>query len=245
MLRGYQNGADVNGGLTFPVAFPGTISRPQTVTLASAALANGTFDILQNVKFYLTGDPNDIATLQGSWPNLGFSYNPQRPQLNGGFQISFDGIDWTTFSIKNPALTGSVGRRRSERPLDLDPAARQRHRKRRSGWHAWSLRSGDVLYPLRRSSRSHPLQDHVPSWPRNIICPARGRAAPVGSPCRRSGQELPALSASFTRLPSSILDPDPGTRGGRLDRSMRRLGLFFFSADAQVKQSGREEGSCC
>ena len=47
MLRGYENGADVNGGLTFPVAFPGTISKPQTVTLASSALANGTFDILQ------------------------------------------------------------------------------------------------------------------------------------------------------------------------------------------------------
>ena len=109
MLRGYENGADVNGGLTFPVAFPGTISRPRTVTLASSALANGTFDILQNVKFYLTCDPGDITTVQGSWPNLGFSYNPQRPQLNGGFQISFDGINWTTFSIRNPALAGSVG----------------------------------------------------------------------------------------------------------------------------------------
>ena len=198
MLRGYENGADVDGGLTFPVAFPGTISKPQTVTLASSALANGIFDILQNVKFYLTGDPNDIATVQGSWPNLGFSYNPQRPQLNGGFQISFDGIDWTTFSIKNPALTGSVGRRRSERPLDLDPAARQRHRKRRSGWHAWSLRSGDLLHPLRGPARSRPLQDHVPSWPRNIICPAR-----AGEPSRPEARAGEAARNSPLSLPGS------------------------------------------
>ena len=61
------------------------------------------------MKFYLTGDADDLTLVQKTWPNLGFAYNPPRPELNGGFQISFDGINWTTFSIKDPTLTGSVG----------------------------------------------------------------------------------------------------------------------------------------
>jgi len=184
MLRGYENGADVDGGLTFPVAFPGTISKPQTVTLASSALANGTFDILQNVKFYLTGDPGDITTVQGSWPNLGFSYNPQRPQLNGGFQISFDGINWTTFSIKNPALAGSVGAGDRNDPSTwiLLPGSAIGSDGQDGTLGPYDQATFYIRFIVPPTAALFP--DHVPSWPRNIICLARGRAAPGGKPCR-------------------------------------------------------------
>ena len=103
IIRGYTNGAYVEGSLVFPVSFPGSISEPLTVTLNSSAQANGTYDILQNIKFFLTGDPDDLATVQGGWPTLGNAFTPPRPEMNGGLQISFDGSTWTTF------VSGSSG----------------------------------------------------------------------------------------------------------------------------------------
>lgn len=125
-----QNGTVIHGGaatspLVFPVQFPGTTSVVQQVTLASSALTNGTFDILSGVKFYLTGDPADMNTVQGytppisitppsggwavGWPNLGNVSTPPRPELNGGLEISFDGNSWTTFSAVQSSAPGSVG----------------------------------------------------------------------------------------------------------------------------------------
>jgi hypothetical protein len=77
--------------------------------LNSSANANGTFDILSGVKFYLTGATADLAIVQSQWPNLGLAFNPPRPELNGGLQISFDGTTWTTFSTVETGVSGSVG----------------------------------------------------------------------------------------------------------------------------------------
>ncbi len=109
IIRGYSGGAYVPGNLVFPISFSSTATSPQTVSLRSSALDNGTFDILSNVKFYLTGDPSDLSIVQGVWPNVGYLETQAQNQLNGGLQISFDGITWTTFSIIQEGLSGSVG----------------------------------------------------------------------------------------------------------------------------------------
>jgi hypothetical protein len=98
MVQGYQDGEWVNSGLVFPVGFPGTQSVTSTITLASSAAAEGTLETFQNVRLYLAGDPDDIAMIQETWPTYGNAYNPARPELNGGLQISFDGVTYTTFS---------------------------------------------------------------------------------------------------------------------------------------------------
>jgi hypothetical protein len=129
-LMWYQSGVLIHGGsiagpLVFPVMFPGKTSPVQQVTLSSSAQTGGTFDVLSGVKFYLTGDPYDLNTVQGStpppqippptggwpigWPNLGNVFTPQRPEMNGGFEISFDGTSWITFSAVQSSVPGSVG----------------------------------------------------------------------------------------------------------------------------------------
>jgi hypothetical protein len=99
----------IEGSLIFPISFPSVTTNPIQVTLKSSALANGTFDILSNVRFYLSGDPDDLNIVQNIWPNLDFSFSPPLPELSGGLQISFDGVNWTTFSIAQPDVAGSVG----------------------------------------------------------------------------------------------------------------------------------------
>ena len=98
MLRGYANGSWVEGSLVFPVGFPGTVGTPQVLTLQSSASAQGSLETFKNVRFYLTGDPDDLALVQGLWPVLGNAYSPARADLNGGFEISFDGSNYTRFS---------------------------------------------------------------------------------------------------------------------------------------------------
>ncbi|HET7347009.1 MAG TPA: hypothetical protein VFJ10_06740 [Acidobacteriaceae bacterium] len=73
--------------------------------LASSALGNGIFDILQDLKFYLTGDPGDIATVRAAGPTRDSPTNRVAP-AKCAFQIRFDGINWTTFSMKNTAVVG-------------------------------------------------------------------------------------------------------------------------------------------
>jgi hypothetical protein len=102
-------GTGLDGQLVVPVGFPGEVTAAYQVTLHSSAQANGTLDILSGVKFYLTGAVADLATVQGSWPNLGFAFSPPRNEMNGGLQISFDGSTWHTFSKVQPGVTGSVG----------------------------------------------------------------------------------------------------------------------------------------
>jgi hypothetical protein len=125
LIHGYANNKYVEGGLVFPISFPSITCAPQKVNLTSSALANGTLDILSNIKFYLTGDMTDLNTVQGytppsnlldppeggwpiGWPNIGFQHTPSLPQLNGGLQISFDNINWITFASKQIGAPGSV-----------------------------------------------------------------------------------------------------------------------------------------
>jgi hypothetical protein len=51
--------------------------------------------VLKSVKIFLTGDPSDINMVQNVWPTLG---GANRPELNGGYDISFDfGRTYTRF----------------------------------------------------------------------------------------------------------------------------------------------------
>lgn len=79
----------------FPIGFPGTSSLPQQLQVQSNSATLGTFETLMGVKFFLTGDAEDINTVQNIWPFLGGSVNPQ---LSGGVDISFDfGQTFTRF----------------------------------------------------------------------------------------------------------------------------------------------------
>ena len=109
-----QNGTLIHGGsvskvLVYPAMFPGKTSLVQKISLTSSAQVNGTFEILNGVKFYLTGTDEDLDLVQGQWPNLGFAYNPPRSEMDGGLQISFDGNNWITFSRLDPHIIGSQG----------------------------------------------------------------------------------------------------------------------------------------
>jgi hypothetical protein len=80
----------------FPISFPGTVSSPIQVQVRSNAGALQTYETLTNVKFFLTGDPDDVNTVQNIWPFLG---SVSKPELNGGYEISFDfGRTYTRFS---------------------------------------------------------------------------------------------------------------------------------------------------
>lgn len=98
LIRGFHNGSWVDGNLTFPIAFPGAPSQTDIITLQSSASSEGSLETFRNVKLYLTGDPADIAVVQGLWPNLGNAYTPPRTEMNGGFEISFDGSNFIRFS---------------------------------------------------------------------------------------------------------------------------------------------------
>lgn len=78
------------------IIFPGQTTQAQALTLASSAqYSDG--ETLVNVKFYLDGDVDSLAILQGTWPTQG-----------GGMQISFDqGLTYTTFS-QGPSGVGDV-----------------------------------------------------------------------------------------------------------------------------------------
>ena len=106
IIHGLNAGVFNPGSLVFPVSFPGNITDPLTVTLESSALMNGTFDILSNVRFYLTGDPSDLSIVQASWPALGNSFTPPQPQMSGGLEICFDGITWIRFVTTGNGVTG-------------------------------------------------------------------------------------------------------------------------------------------
>jgi hypothetical protein len=174
------------------------------------------------VKFYLTGDPNDIATVQGSWPNLGFSYNPQRPQLNGGFQISFDGIDWTTFSIKNPALTGSVGAGDQNDPSTwiLLPASAIGSDGQDGTLGPYDQATFYIRFVVPRPRPFLAAQHNMsrarasrPGW----------KALPVKRPGALRSSSLPAHTAAF-------IHPDPGTldAAGSISRREARAVLLLL-----------------
>jgi hypothetical protein len=88
LLRGYDFVASdwKDGQLTFPVAYPGRYSDTKIITLRSSARDQGTLDVLKTVKLYLVGDATDLYQVMEVWPFL----SDTKPELNGGFEISFD-----------------------------------------------------------------------------------------------------------------------------------------------------------
>ena len=97
LLRGYEESAWVDGSLVFPITFPGRTSAAVPITLQSSARDTRTFETLQNIRLYLTG--TDVSLVQETWPYYGDTCTPSRPELNGGFEVSFDhGRSWTRFS---------------------------------------------------------------------------------------------------------------------------------------------------
>jgi hypothetical protein len=83
----------------FPIGFPGTSSTPIQLQVRSNAADIGTFETLTGVKFYLTGNAVDVSTVQTIWPSIG---GTDRPELNGGLDISFDfGRSYTRFDVNN------------------------------------------------------------------------------------------------------------------------------------------------
>lgn len=96
VLRGYDAGAEVDGSAIYPVAFPGTYSETEAITMATSAGAARTLESLTNLKLFLTG--SDVNPVQTVWPELGSQFTPPRPDYNGGFEISFDqGRNYTRF----------------------------------------------------------------------------------------------------------------------------------------------------
>lgn len=89
VLRGFDAGQFLDGKLVYPIGFPAITTDAQAITLRSSARDTHTFENLTNLKLYLTG--SDVSVVQESWPYLGDAFTPARPELNGGFQISFDG----------------------------------------------------------------------------------------------------------------------------------------------------------
>jgi hypothetical protein len=95
----------INNPLVFPVVFPATVGTSQTIAMTSSATIDGTFSTLENVKLYLQGDPDQIDTLLNVWTNYGTNSVPQRPDLNGGIEISFD--NGSTFTRLGSAPDGT------------------------------------------------------------------------------------------------------------------------------------------
>jgi hypothetical protein len=62
------------------ITFPSNSTTPVNVRMSSSSHDLQTFDTFRNVKLYLTGDPDQIAIIQGLWPTQG-----------GGLFISYDG----------------------------------------------------------------------------------------------------------------------------------------------------------
>lgn len=83
----------VNDKLIYPISFPSSVTDPQNISLQSSSLISNKNYVLKNVYLYLIGE--DANTIQNIWPYLGGS---TRPELNGGLEISFDGINWTRFN---------------------------------------------------------------------------------------------------------------------------------------------------
>lgn len=81
-------GPDIPNGLVWlPIGFPSTTSGIQSLQIHSNAQILQTYEVLSGVKFFLTGTPADVNIVQNIWPYYG---DTTKPELNGGFEISFD-----------------------------------------------------------------------------------------------------------------------------------------------------------
>lgn len=89
ILIGLQNTVFVENEAIQGISFPSNQTIPINVRMSSSSHDLQTFDTFIKVKLFLTGDPDEINTVQAIWPTQG-----------GGFQISYDGgKTYTTFTI--------------------------------------------------------------------------------------------------------------------------------------------------
>jgi hypothetical protein len=94
-----SSGNWINNNETFAINYPGNMTEAHILNVYSSAQINKTYNTLINVKLYLTGDAESLQIVQEFWPILGNGYVPFRTNLNGGFEISFDGgSNYTRFS---------------------------------------------------------------------------------------------------------------------------------------------------
>lgn len=80
VLIGKVNGVFQQNEAVQGISFPGQQTTPLNVRMASSASQLQTFDTLRNVRFYLTGNPDEIAIVKTVWTTQG-----------GGYYISYDG----------------------------------------------------------------------------------------------------------------------------------------------------------
>jgi len=89
----------------FPVGFPGTSSEAKGIQMTTNAISLQTFESLQDVQLFLTGDADSLEIVQNQWPVI----SSTNTGLNGGYDISFDnGQTYTRFTptaglVSNPS----------------------------------------------------------------------------------------------------------------------------------------------
>ena len=96
IITGKSGSNWITGNIIYPINYPGGVTEPQSVSLQSSSLLNNQNYILKNIYLYLTGE--DANIVQTIWPTLGSTSIPVRPELSGGFEISFDGVNWIRFN---------------------------------------------------------------------------------------------------------------------------------------------------
>jgi hypothetical protein len=91
LLHGLDNTTQkwTDEDLVLGIAYPNLVTAPIEVFLRSSAALSGSPEILNNVRFFLTGPASDVSRLLNDWPSTG-----------NGLEISFDGgTTWARFGL--------------------------------------------------------------------------------------------------------------------------------------------------
>lgn len=84
--------ATEDGYLITPPITPDHYTESRIIELTTSAVMTGVMERLEKVRLYVTGNPDDVATVMSVWPFLGRQQGqPRRDELNGGLEISYDG----------------------------------------------------------------------------------------------------------------------------------------------------------
>lgn len=115
LLTGEFNKVFQENELIQGISFPNSSTTPITVGMASSARDRFTYDTLRNVKLYLTGDPNQIAIVQGIWPTQGgglfISYDGGKTYVpfTTAYGYELDPTTWVTLPAVSIGLSGLAG----------------------------------------------------------------------------------------------------------------------------------------
>lgn len=95
-----DDGVLATNQLPFGVAFPARTTEAFAAQLRSNARDLRTTDTLTAVRFYLSG--SYAVQVVEQWPQYGQAFTPERTDLNGGFEVSFDdGATWIRFDLSH------------------------------------------------------------------------------------------------------------------------------------------------